>query len=181
MAEPLWLTYLSPPEGKLRRFIRNGGTNRQLLERVSFRLFRILSSFLNVPAINLHPAFRIMFDQDGIFTLALIGCSTAEIFLPLARRVNRLAAVTGDALPHGAQYGGVDRYSRNDHLALGQCWQFIEQSPPCAFDRGSNRLLIDRVDDAHNKLRHALREHILIELSGPLRDQTDTDSEFTPL
>jgi hypothetical protein len=36
MAEPLWLTYLSPPEGKLRRFIRNGGTNRQLLERVSF-------------------------------------------------------------------------------------------------------------------------------------------------
>src|SRR5690606_33421314 len=41
--------------------------------------------------------------------------------------------------------------------------------------------LIDRIDDAHDDLRHALGEDVLIQLARPLSDEADTHTEFSSL
>jgi hypothetical protein len=41
---------------------------------------------------------------------------------------------------------------------------------PGAFDRLGDGLLVNRIDDAHNDLRHTLRENVLVEFARSLRD-----------
>ena len=97
---------------------------------------------------------------------------------PFAGRIESFAAVRGDSGADAAHDGRVDADAGNYRLSFGQSGKLGEHRSACAFDGLGDGLLVDRVDDAHNDLRHTLRKHVLIELSGALRNQADADSEF---
>src|SRR5262249_18744536 len=118
---------------------------------------------------------------ERVVAFALFAARCAEILPPLARRVDCLAAVPGDALADRGQHGRIDRHARDYHLAFGQRGQFVQQPPSRAFAGRSDGLLIYGVDDAHDELSHALRQHVLIEFARALRDQADADAEFAAL
>src|SRR5690349_13080394 len=99
-------------------------------------------------------------------------------FHPFGGSVEGFAAVFGEAWADAAHHGSVYTDAADDRLAFSECRKFSEHLAACTFDRLSDRLLIDRVYDAHNYLRHALREHVLIELARPLCDEADADAEL---
>src|ERR1051325_1707246 len=99
---------------------------------------------------------------------------------PLGWRVEGLAAVARDARADAAHDGRDDADARDDGLTFGERREFIEELTARAFDRLGDGVLVDGIDDAHDDLRHALREHVLIELAGALRDEADADAELTP-
>ena len=100
---------------------------------------------------------------------------------PLGGGVEGLAAVACEAFADAAHDGGVDADAGDDGLALGEGGEFGEELAARALDRLGDGVLVDGVDDAHDDLRHALREHVLVELAGALRDEADADAELAAL
>ena len=83
---------------------------------------------------------------------------------PFGRSVESFAAVFGKTRTDAAHHWGVDADAADDRLAFGESRQFAKHLAARTFHRLSYRLLIDRVYDAHNDLRHALRKHVRVEL-----------------
>src|SRR5262249_29257341 len=66
-------------------------------------------SHLNIPPIDLHSAFRLWLDHRRAVAFAPLSARGAEVLPPLARRVDRLTTVFGDALADCGQHGRVYR------------------------------------------------------------------------
>src|SRR5205823_13948328 len=119
--------------------------------------------------------------EDGGVLFAVFAFFFGVPARPLGRRVEGLAAVSGDARADAAHDGRVDGDAGDDGLAFGERGEFLEELAARALDRLGDGVLVYGVDDAHDDLRHALREHVLVELAGPLRDEPDADAELAPL
>ena len=81
---------------------------------------------------------------------------------PFGWRVEGFAAVFGQAFADAAHNGRVDADTGDDGLTFGERGEFGEHCASCAFDGLGDGLLVNRVDDSHNDLRHTLRENVLV-------------------
>src|SRR6185503_19383755 len=97
---------------------------------------------------------------------------------PFARCIKGFAPMLRETRTNAAHHRSVDSDAADDRLAFRQCRKLGEHCTPRALDRLCDGLLIDRIYDAHDDLRHALRQNILIELTRPLRNEADANAKL---
>src|SRR5690606_7522761 len=100
---------------------------------------------------------------------------------PLGWSVDGFAAVLGQPRPDAAHNGGIGCDTGNYRLALGESGQLGEQCTSGPFDRLSYGLLVDRINDTHDDLRHALGKDVLVQLPRTLSDEAYPDAELASL
>lgn len=118
------------------------------------------------------------FQIRGVGLFAFVLFAGRMPFHPFGGGIEGFAAVFGESLADAAHHWSVDADAGDDGLAFGQGGEFGEHGTTSAFDGLGDCLLIDRVNDAHNYLRHALRQNVLVEFPRTLCDEADPDSEF---